>query len=272
MEKHTDPNTTEGGPNTSEQSSRTNNNQTTSEWTKRRKNKTPILSDREAELTQINPKMCWEQISEYKHLTYNRNLDEIIDQGTEYMDPHTVHHIKGDVIWALGPKAKHEFMRSQWGRELKDVNLPDLLTLFKKTFLPVRNVFHSRAQFLNMKQDDNKRWTNNGKDWWLSRENAIPTKSQRKKLSPTKLRLPSKTNGPLKLQWYSKPSNFTTTTGNTKTKNQETKNPEKAQQIAHQKTNRSDTQTKNESGNHFLTRRKKFQTGTGAFAENRTGH
>ena len=76
--------------------------------------------------------MWWEQISEYILLTYNRNLDEIIDEGVEYTDPHTVYHIKSDVIWALGPKAKHEIMRGQWGREIKDVKLPELLTLFKK--------------------------------------------------------------------------------------------------------------------------------------------
>ena len=99
--------------------------------------------------------MWWEQISEYIHLTYNRNLDEIIDEGIEYMNPHTVYHIKGNVIWALGPKAKHEIMRGQWGRELKDVILPELLTLFKKTF-PARNVFHSRMYSFNMKQDDNE--------------------------------------------------------------------------------------------------------------------
>ena len=148
-------NSTEGEPNSSEQSTRTNNNQTTSsERMEKSKYKIPILSDRETDLTKINPKMWWEQISEYIHLTYNRSLDEIIDEGVEYMDPHTVYHIKGDVIWALGPKAKHEIMRSQWGLELKDVQLPEVLTLFKKTFLPVRNVFHSRAQFFNMKQED----------------------------------------------------------------------------------------------------------------------
>ena len=148
-------NSTEGEPNSSEQSTRTNSNQTTSsERMEKSKYKIPILSDRETDLTKINPKMWWEQISEYIHLTFNRNLDEIIDEGVEYMDPHTVYHIKGDVIWALGPKAKHEIMRGQWGRELKDVQLPEVLTLFKKTFLPVRNVFHSRAQFLYMKQDD----------------------------------------------------------------------------------------------------------------------
>ena len=140
----------------SEQTTRTTNNQTLSERAEKSKYKIPILSDRETDLTKANPKMWWEQISEYILLTYNRNLDEITDEGVEYMDPHTVYHIKGDVIWALGPKAKHEIMRGQWGREIKDVKLPELLTLFKKTFLPVRNVFHSRAHFFNMKQDDNQ--------------------------------------------------------------------------------------------------------------------
>ena len=141
---NTDPNLTESEPSTSEQSTRTINNQTTtSERMERRKYKIPILSDRETDLTNIDPKMWWEQISECIHLTYNRNLEEITDESVRTMDPLTVYHIKGDVIWALGPKAKHEIMRGQWGRELKDVNLPEILTPFKKTFLPVRNVFHS---------------------------------------------------------------------------------------------------------------------------------
>ena len=153
---NTDPNPMEGEPMTSEQSTRTINNQTMAERTEKSKYKIPILSDRDTDLTKINPKMWWEQISEYIHLTYDRNLDEITEEGIEYMDQHTAYHIKGDVIWALGPKAKHEIMRGQWGRELKDVKLPELLTLFKKTFLPARNVFHSRAQFFNMKQEENE--------------------------------------------------------------------------------------------------------------------
>ena len=91
---NTDPNSTEGGPNTSEQSTRMINNQTTSERAERSKYKIPILSDRDTD------------------------FDEIIDEGIEYMDPHTVYHIKGDAIWALGPKVKHEIMRGQWDREL----------------------------------------------------------------------------------------------------------------------------------------------------------
>ena len=75
------------------------------------------------------------------------------------MDPHTVYtvyHIKGDVIWALGPKAKHKIMRGQWAKELKDIDLPELLKLFKKTFIPAKNVFHSRAQFFNIQQEENE--------------------------------------------------------------------------------------------------------------------
>ena len=56
------------------------------------------------------------QISEYIDLTFHKNVDELMDQGKETLDAHTVHHIKGDVIWALGSKAKHEIMRGQWVR------------------------------------------------------------------------------------------------------------------------------------------------------------
>ena len=97
--------------------------------------------------------MWWERISEFIHLTFNRNLDEMMDQGTDQMDPQTVYHIKGDVIWALGPKAKHEIMRGQWGRKLKDVDLSEILKLFKKTFIPARNVFKSRD---DIKQEEDE--------------------------------------------------------------------------------------------------------------------
>ena len=129
-------------------------NQTTVERTEKNKYKIPILSDRETDLSKANPKMWWEQISEYIDLTYQKKLEELLENGTDSIDPHTTYHIKGDVIWALGPKAKHEIMRGQWGKELKDISLQELLKLFKKTFLPARNIFHSRAQFFNIKQEE----------------------------------------------------------------------------------------------------------------------
>ena len=63
-------------------------NQTTVERTER-KYKIPILSDRETDLSKANPKMWWEQISEYIDLTYQKKLDELMEQGTDYMEPHT---------------------------------------------------------------------------------------------------------------------------------------------------------------------------------------
>ena len=71
--------------------------------------------------------MWWEQISESIDLTYQKNLEELMEQWTDSLDTRISHHIKGDVTWALGPKAKHEIMRGQWGRELKDINLQVLL-------------------------------------------------------------------------------------------------------------------------------------------------
>ena len=45
-------------------------------------------------------------------------------------------------------------MRGQWRRKLKYIKIQELLKLFKKAFMTARNVFHSRAQFFNVKQED----------------------------------------------------------------------------------------------------------------------
>ena len=137
--------------------------------------------------------MWCEQNSQYIYLTYNRNLDEMMDQGTDQIDPNTVYHIKGDVIWALGPKAKHEIMRGQWGRELKDVDLSELLKLFKKTFIPARNVLHSRAQFFNVRQEDNATIDEHWKRLVDIEKNANSIEGQQKRLSRTNSQQPSKT-------------------------------------------------------------------------------
>ena len=60
--------------------------------------------------------MWWEQLSEYIDLTYHKHLEDLMDHGIEGMDAHTIYHIKGDVVWAMGPKAKHEIMRSMGQR------------------------------------------------------------------------------------------------------------------------------------------------------------
>ena len=140
-------------------------NQTTVERNERNKYKIPFLSDRETDLSEINRRMWWEQISEYNDLTYPKKLEGLIEQGTDTMDPHTTYHIKGDVIWALGTKAKQEIMRGQWGKEIKSIRLRELLKLFKKTLLPTRNVFHSRAQFFIIRQEDGETLNEYWKSW-----------------------------------------------------------------------------------------------------------
>ena len=122
MDTHSDPNTS--AQTAQSAVNQTMMNQTAADRTEKNKYKIPILSDRETDLTKINPRMWWEQISEYIHLKYNRNLDEMIHQGTDQMDPHTVYHIRGDVIWALGPKAKHEIMRGQKDNHTREKRVP----------------------------------------------------------------------------------------------------------------------------------------------------
>ena len=119
-------------PNMSEQSGQT----TTTERTEKNKYKILILSDRDTDLTKINPRMWWEQIWEHIDLTYHKNLVDLMDQSTEALDAHTAYHIKEDVTWALSPEAKQEIMRGHWERELKDGNLSKLLKLFKKLLCP----------------------------------------------------------------------------------------------------------------------------------------
>ena len=96
-------------PNMSEQLGQ--NQSTTMEITKKKQVPNPDLSNRETDLTRIHPRMWWEQISEHIDLTYHNNLEDLMDHGIEGMDAHTIYHIKGNIIRALGLKAKHEIMR-----------------------------------------------------------------------------------------------------------------------------------------------------------------
>ena len=114
------------------------------------KYKIPIFTDRNTEMNKIDPKMWWEQIQQYIELTYETNLEEVPESET------LQNKIKADLSWSLGPKAKYEIMRGQWGREFKDLSLNETISLFKKIFIPARNTFHSRGQFFNAKQEPNE--------------------------------------------------------------------------------------------------------------------
>ena len=126
-------------------------NKTLIDSNEKSKCKIPILSERDTGLTKVNPKMWWEQIQEYTILTYQLEIEEVArpQEGDSDEIRNLREKIKGDITWTLGPKAKHNLMRGQWGREFRDISHDKIIVLFKKTFVPARNVFHSRAQFFN---------------------------------------------------------------------------------------------------------------------------
>ena len=62
-------------------------------------------------LTKIIPKLWWEQISEYIHLKYNRNLDEIVEEGTRiHGSTHRIPHKGGCHLgnWPKSETRNHE--------------------------------------------------------------------------------------------------------------------------------------------------------------------
>ena len=157
------------------------------------------------------------------------------------MDPHTLYHIKGDVIWALGPKAKPEITRGQLRKELKDISLQELLKLFKKTFLPTRNVIRSRAQYFNIRQEDGetldkywKRLVNSERKCEFSTTTPIDIITYKFAASINDKKTRDKfIKGPLKLQLI-----METNTGTNKPNSRDNgKTPLKV----HPKTNKSDT-------------------------------
>ena len=254
-------------------------NQTTVERTEKNKYKIPILSDRETDLSKANPKMWWEQISEYIDLTYQKKLEELLEIGTDSIDPHTTYHIKGDVIWALGPKAKHKIMRGQWRKELKDISLQELLKLFKKTFLPARNIFHSRAQFFNIKQKEGETLD----EYWKKLVD-IERKCEFGNITPEDIityKFAASINdkkardkfikGPLKLQLVLETIeldnyNYTGTSHHIPRDN------ERTLQKIHPKTNKSGTPNRQRNEKTHSPVRRRIQNKTAISAESQTGH
>ena len=113
-----------------------------------------------------------------------------MDLGTDSLDAHKTHHIKGDVIWALGPKAKHELMRnvatkSQCGKELRT-------SAYKKCLNSSGRQFYQREVSSTAEPNSSKsikKMTRHefqlmkiGKNLWISKESANLTESHPKKV------------------------------------------------------------------------------------------
>ena len=76
-------------PNMSEQSGQSEQTGTQNQSTAMERNQT------NPKKTKTKPRMWWEQISEYFDLTYHKNLEDLMNHGTEGMDAHTIYHLNG---------------------------------------------------------------------------------------------------------------------------------------------------------------------------------
>ena len=64
--------------------------------------------------------MWWEQIQEYIKLTYQTDIEKLSQPQDDSDKIRNLREkIKMDINWPLGPEAKHELMRRQWGMELR---------------------------------------------------------------------------------------------------------------------------------------------------------
>ena len=113
-----------------------------------------ILSDRKTDLTKTNPRMWREEISENIDLTYQKNLEELIELGTNSLDAQITHHNKGDVIWALGPNAKHEIIRGKWDKKTEGHQPTRIFKIVQEDILTHEKCIPRQRQILKIKQDN----------------------------------------------------------------------------------------------------------------------
>ena len=166
------------------------------------------------------------------------------------------------------------------GKELKDISLQELLKLFKKTFLPTRNVFHSRAQFFNIKQEDGETL-----DEYWKRLVDIGRKCEFNTITPEDIityKFAATINdkkardkfikGPLKLSLILETielDNYNRKYGDKQTTS---KRQRKTHPKAHQRRNRSDTQNPQRRRRPHSRLKRKTRNENATSAENPTGH
>ena len=163
---------------------------------------------------------------------------------------------------------------------MKDVDLQELLKLFKKTFISAGNVFHSRAQFFNIKQEDNETLD----EYWKTLVD-IERKFEFNRITPEEIityKFAATINdkkardnfikGPLKLQMVLQTIEQDTTTANTETRNLQTKNTKDFPRTVRQAKNNSPIPIQHGNEKQPKRARRNHQTVTATFAVNRIGH
>ena len=103
-------------------------------------------------------KLWWRRFTQYIKMTRDLDLNEMTTDKeikAEYRDLLNA-EIKDIFVWALGESAITEMSRTIREREPTTLPLHRLYALFRIHFIPERNKHHSRADFFNIKRENNE--------------------------------------------------------------------------------------------------------------------
>ena len=64
--------------------------------------------------------------------------------------------IRKDLIWGAGPSAIENITKGEFNTDPETINTERLLQLFKGYYIPKRNTYHSRGDFIWAKQEENE--------------------------------------------------------------------------------------------------------------------
>ena len=65
-------------------------------------------------------------------------------------------NIQDDCIWGVGPEALYQITRAEYKTEPDSIKIKDLIRLYTKHYLPKRNTYHNRGDFVWAKQSENE--------------------------------------------------------------------------------------------------------------------
>ena len=65
-------------------------------------------------------------------------------------------NIQEDFIWGVGPEALYQITRAEYKTEPDSIKIKDLIRLYTEHYLPKRNTYHNRGDFVWAKQSENQ--------------------------------------------------------------------------------------------------------------------
>ena len=119
----------------------------------------PYLEDTTVDGKKIFSHKEWtERFRHYIKRTHNVDIKSISTDGT-ITDANwdaKKDEIRQDFIWGAGPGAINEITKGEFNTDPDTIEADRLLTLFKETYKPKRNTYHSRGDFFWAKQEESE--------------------------------------------------------------------------------------------------------------------